>query len=69
MSSEFKYTYISYIRKCFRYLDTWLFPEKRNGPTDLYEGRDFVIQENNLFQTRRKCNVKKRKEKQPKAKQ
>lgn len=36
----------------FHYLDSRLFPEKRNGPTDLYEGWDFVIQENNLFKTR-----------------
>lgn len=31
------------------YLDSRLFPEKRNGPTDLYERRDPVIQENDLF--------------------
>lgn len=39
--------------KCnFDYLDSWLFPEKRNGATNLDEGWDFVIQENNLFETK-----------------
>lgn len=33
------------------YLDSRLFPEQRNGPTDLYERRDPVIQENDLFKT------------------
>lgn len=33
------------------YLDSRLFPEKRNGPTDLYERRDPVIQENDLLKT------------------
>lgn len=38
----------------FHYLDSWLLPEKRNGAADLNEGRDFVIQENNLFKARGK---------------
>lgn len=33
------------------YLDSRLFPEEGNGPTDLYEGRDSVVQENDLFKT------------------
>lgn len=44
-------------RSSFHYLDSWLFPEKRNGSTDLYEGWDSVIQENNLFKTMRKVNL------------
>lgn len=37
----------------FIYLDSWLFPKKRNGPANLYEGWNLVIQENHLFKEKK----------------